>query len=123
MELTGQSQIFPLLTYPAPLIHVPPQLNPTSNAASIPPHQTKPVNTTYGNNRPLRVANVNFQSIVGKKAEVLNLLDSVKPDVVTGTETWLTSVIDSAEIFPDIYTVYRKDLGNTNGGGVLSCTI
>ena len=98
MELTGQSQIFPLLTYPAPLIHVPPQLNPTSNIPSMPPHQP----------RSLRVVSVNFQPTVRKKAEVLNLLDSVKPDVVFGI-TWLSSDINSAEIFPDIFAVYRKD--------------
>ena len=44
---------------------------------------------------------------------------SVQPDIVIGTETWLSKDIKSSELFPDSYTVYRKDRDGTKGGGVL----
>ena len=68
--------------------------------------------------RPLRLINVNFRSATGKKPDILNLLDSVRPDIVIGTETWLDSNIGDSEIFPDTYKLYRKDR-NRLGGGVL----
>jgi hypothetical protein len=38
------------------------------------------------------------------------LLDTTKPDVIIGTETWLDPTISSYEYFPqDQYTVYRTD--------------
>ena len=70
--------------------------------------------------RPLRIINVNFQSASSKRAELPNLLDSMKPDVILGTETWLDPSIATAEIFPNSYNykVYRRDRGG-RGGGVL----
>ena len=68
--------------------------------------------------RPLRVLNVNFQSASVKRAKIPNLLDSLKLDVILGTETWLDPSISSSEILPRLYNVYRKDRGG-KGGGVL----
>ena len=61
-----------------------------------------------------------FQSASAKRAEIPNLIDSlkVKPDIILGTETWLDSSISSAEIRPDFYKVFRRDRGG-RGGGVL----
>ena len=69
--------------------------------------------------RPLRVINVNFQSIVSKRAETLELIDRLKPDVIIGTETWLTSEIKDSEILTHHYKIYRKDRKKGRGGGVL----
>ena len=69
--------------------------------------------------RPLRIINVNFQSIVSKKAETLELLDRLKPDVIIGTETWLTSDIKDSELLTHHYKIYRKDRKKGRGGGVL----
>jgi len=68
---------------------------------------------------PLRILNVNFQSVKMKKDRLLNILESTKPDVLIGTETWLTPDITSSEIFPSGYTIYRKDRTSKVGGGVL----
>jgi hypothetical protein len=53
-----------------------------------------------------------------KLAEIPNLLESLKPDIILGTETWLDPSIKDAEIFPDYYKIYRRDRGGL-GGGVL----
>ncbi|KAI8514688.1 hypothetical protein Bbelb_072790 [Branchiostoma belcheri] len=70
-------------------------------------------------NRPLRLLNVNFQSASGKPAEIANMLQSTKPDVVFGSETWLNPCIKTPEFFPDGFNVYRKDRVGKRGGGVL----
>ena len=55
--------------------------------------------------RPLRVLNINFQSASAKRAEIHYLLESQKPDIILGTETWLVPTIATAEIMPDSYKV------------------
>ena len=60
--------------------------------------------------RLVRVINVNFQSLVNKKAELASVINDTKPDIIIGTETWLTPEVSSYEYFQnDKYTVYRKD--------------
>ena len=68
--------------------------------------------------RPLRVLNINFRSVSAKRAEIPNLLESLKPDIVLGTETWLDPTTATAKILSDSYKVYRGDRGG-RGGGVL----
>ena len=68
--------------------------------------------------KPLRILNVNCQSIVNKKEEFNLLVESTKADIVFGTESWLRSDIKDHEVFPDGYTVYRKDRHTGRGGGV-----
>ena len=45
-----------------------------------------------------------------------NVLESVKPDIVFGTATWLYSHIKDPDIFPKGYKVYRKDRAASDGG-------
>ena len=66
---------------------------------------------------------MNFQSIRKKKADLLEINDTVKPDVIIRTENWLNPYT-SCEYFPsDFYNVYRHDRvscsNNLNYGGVL----
>ena len=69
---------------------------------------------------PLRILNVNCQSIKNKHHQIQNLVDSTKPDVIIATETWLDPTISNSQIFPPNYNIYRKDRKvNTTGGGVL----
>ena len=58
--------------------------------------------------KSLKVIVVNVQSIVAKREELWELLDSSDPDVVV-TETWLKPTVLNSEIFPPCYTVFRKD--------------
>lgn len=67
--------------------------------------------------KPLRVLNVNCQSIKNKQAQFLNLVDSSKPDVIIGTESWLDATVHTAEYFPPNFNVYRRDR-HLHGGGV-----
>ncbi|KAI8516782.1 hypothetical protein Bbelb_053630 [Branchiostoma belcheri] len=44
-----------------------------------------------------------------KTAELATVLDTYKPDIVAGTESWLNQDIASSEIFPSNYIAHRKD--------------
>ena len=46
--------------------------------------------------RPLRFLTVNCRSIVGKTVDFENLTQSIKPDVILGTVSWLSSKITNA---------------------------
>ncbi|XP_072041142.1 uncharacterized protein [Amphiura filiformis] len=52
---------------------------------------------------------VNFQSINNKVAELAICLDTHKPDILIGTESWLAEGVSNSEIFPTGYSVVRKD--------------
>ena len=69
----------------------------------------------------LRVLNINCQSLVNKKAEFHALLHLHNPDIVIGTESWLTPNHYGSEFFPKSlgYTPFREDRGaDTVGGSV-----
>ena len=60
---------------------------------------------------------MNCRSIKNKKAEIHTLIDSAKPDIILGNESWLTPGIKNSEIFPDSFDAIRKDrVGDAHGG-------
>ena len=68
-----------------------------------------------------KVLNLNCQSIANKKSEFYAIIDNHKPDIVVGTESWLTKKHLSSEIFPSSlgYIPFRQDReAETCGGGV-----
>ena len=67
---------------------------------------------------PLKILNVNCQSVVGKKASLLNMCETTGADIVIGTESWLSDQHLSTEIFPDEYKVFRRDRKKRKGCGV-----
>jgi len=63
---------------------------------------------------------VNCRSICNKILEFWNLIDTYNPDVVMGTESWLSGEINNAKVFRDDYITFRRDRCS-RGGGVFIC--
>ena len=61
---------------------------------------------------------MNCQSVKNKKAELHTIIDSAKPDIILGNESWLTPDIKNSEIFPDSFDAIRKDRVDDAHGGV-----
>ena len=61
---------------------------------------------------------VNFCGIRSKVADLAVSLDTYNPDVVIGTETHLDDSVHSQELFPQTFSVFRKDrnIGNSSRG-------
>ena len=58
--------------------------------------------------------------MVNKVADLHCLVETERPDVIIGTESWLSPDIKDSEIFPQGYTPYRADrtTKTTRSGGV-----
>ena len=69
----------------------------------------------------LRVVNINFQSIMNKKADLQEFIYSHKPHIIVATETWLSAGVSNNEVIPAEwnYNVYRKDRPDGYYGGVM----
>ena len=63
---------------------------------------------------------VNCRSICNKVLEFWNLIDTYKPDVEIGTESWFSEEINNAKVFRDDYIAFRRDRFS-RGGGVFIC--
>ncbi|XP_030841013.1 uncharacterized protein LOC115923809 [Strongylocentrotus purpuratus] len=59
----------------------------------------------------------NCQSVRSKAGDIEVLIDSVKPDFICGTESWLDPDVNSSEIFPDYHSIFRKDREQLKTGG------
>lgn len=70
----------------------------------------------------IRTLNINFQSALPKKVELWQLIDSYKPQIIFGTETWLRKEINTTELFPNElgFEVFRKDREDGHGGVLLA---
>ena len=55
---------------------------------------------------------------MNKKAELHTIIDSAKPDIILGNESWLTPDNKNSEIFPDSFDAVRKDRASDAHGGV-----
>ena len=83
------------------------------------PTTTTPTRPIAQNTNSIRAVNINFRSIRNKKEEFLTFLEITDPDIIMGTETWLSSNDNSSEYFPENYMVYRADRTTNTGGGDL----
>ena len=68
--------------------------------------------------KPIVLLQVNCRSIYNKTLDIWNLIDTCNPDVVTGTESWLSEEISNTDVFRADYTTFRGDR-HTCSGGVL----
>ena len=68
----------------------------------------------------LKIININCQSVRAKQPSFEVMLATEDPDVVVGTESWLTESIATREIFASHYNVFRRDrlTNNLRGGRV-----
>ena len=52
---------------------------------------------------------INCQSLKSKKAKFGEFIDTHSPDVIFGSESWLSPSIHTSEIFPHNFDVCRRD--------------
>ena len=71
----------------------------------------------------LIIALLNCRSIRSedKSREFSMFVREHNPDIILGTESWLSDDISDAEVFPKNYVTYRKDRSDRIGGGVFIC--
>ena len=69
---------------------------------------------------PLKLFVINFQSVMAKRASFLNLIHGHHPDIIFGTETWLSPEINTTEFLPTGYTLFRRDRSDGYGGVLLA---
>ena len=109
-------------------LHIPPSL---SNSGILPSISNKPDSSKRNNNRrrlkdvpknnrrKLICMTMNCRSAKNKIADIAGVIDQHKPDIIFGNESWLNSKIESNEIFPNGYKIFRKDRpDDCHGGGV-----
>ena len=71
-------------------------------------------------NKPLRLINVNCQSIPSKLGAWKNMIECSEPDIIVATETWLKPEIFTAKLELDDYNVYRRDRPSGVGGVMIA---
>ena len=84
------------------------------------------IESNPGPSRNLKILSLNVNSLKSntKKSEFKHMIDTVKPNIVAGCESKLDAGIHNKEVFPDCFTVYRKDRPlranqlEQHGGGV-----
>jgi hypothetical protein len=92
--------------------------NTTTHPISSSP---KPVKSIPKSRENLRILNINFQSLKLKGRFLESLIETAEPDIIIGSETWLTDDISSEELISNSmnYDVYRRDRLTDAHGGVL----
>jgi hypothetical protein len=87
------------------------QINQTQSSSTTKKKQGKNKKDSHTSKKsePLRVLTINFQSIKNKKPEVELIIESCKPSIIFGTETWLSNDISPYEYIPSSkYNIYTK---------------
>ena len=69
----------------------------------------------------LKTIVINCQSLKSKQAIFGCFVDTHNPDIIFGTESWLSPSVSSSEVLPHGYCVYRQDRSDGYGGVFLAC--
>ena len=73
--------------------------------------------------RSIKLLVINFDSIRGKVADLAMCIETYNSDVIIGSDTHLNPSVNSSELFPDLFAVFRKNrcFGKTETkcGGIL----
>ena len=101
-----------------PLSPIPDIIGPPTAASSPIVQEPKKAKGKAALNHPLRILIMNCQSIKNKKAELHTIIDSAKPDIILGNDSWFTPDIKNSEIFPDSFDAVQKDRASDAPGGV-----
>ena len=67
--------------------------------------------------KPIKVLNVNLNSIVAHSNDLCNMVDSINPDIIVGVETKIDSSIHLGEILPNQYLENVVMVDRKRGGG------
>lgn len=67
----------------------------------------------------INITLINFQSAKNKDIAILNILAEEDPDVLLGTETWLSDSDITTSFFPSNYNYYRSDRDGRGGGVII----
>ena len=64
---------------------------------------------------------MNCQNIKNKKPVFNIFIDEHQPEIIIGSESWVSPAVHSSELFPANYNVYRKDREDGYGGVFILC--
>jgi hypothetical protein len=78
------------------------------------------ITTSESSPEVIKLMSLNCQSLHNKAIEFQTLIETHKPDIITGTESWLTNGVPDSLYFPNTYEVFRRDRTG-RGGGVFIC--
>ena len=95
-------------------------LSSSAYDSEIEPHPpARPIENKKNYFSGLKTLTINCQSIVNKKLDFQTLIETENPDIVFGTESWLTPSHTDNEIFPPSlgYTPFRQDRKTGKSGG------
>ena len=73
------------------------------------------------NSKSYKLLSSNFRGIRSKAESFTQLIISEKPNLISGTESWLNPSILNSEIFPLQYNVFRCDRSDGYGGVFFAC--
>nr|XP_054769536.1 uncharacterized protein LOC129277373 [Lytechinus pictus] len=97
--------------------------SPTNTSGDKPSPSRKKSPQSGNTNRKLRAVVINFQGLRSKVESLSNLINSVHPDIIFGTETWGNDTISNSELFLthlDTYDIWRKDRNDGHGGVLIA---
>ena len=93
--------------------------------ATSSPQQTKTRRCRNSLKNNIKLAIINCRSLKNKIPELETFTSLTEPDIVIGTESWLTPDIKNSEVFPSGFSIFRRDRQfneKKSGGGVFIMT-